>query len=76
MWAHTFLVAVTDGEVRLRFQARDCPLHETLRVNKKESCRHARSRLQKPMVRSVSTSRPELACKTIRVWWTREDNVM
>ena len=69
-------VAEADNEVRLRFQARDCPLHETLRVDKKESCRRARSRLQKPTVRSVYTSRPELACKTIRVWWTREDDVI
>ena len=76
MLAHTFPVAETDGEVSLRFQARDCPLYETLRVDKKESCRRARSRLQKPTVRTVSTSRPELACKTIRVWWTREDDVI
>ena len=35
MRAHTFPVAEADSEVRLRFQAHDCPLHETLRVHKK-----------------------------------------
>ena len=39
MRAHTFPVSVTDNEVRLHFQARDCPLHKTLRVNKKKKTR-------------------------------------
>ena len=34
MQAHTFPVAETDGEVSLRFQARNCLLHKTLRVKK------------------------------------------